>query len=675
VDYTVAGSPSGATGGVDFTATSGTLTFPAGQTVLTTALAVPVLADNLDEHDETATVTLSNASNATISDADGTLTILDDDAPPSLSINDVTTTNESGNATFIVTLSSESGKVVTVDYASADDTATAGSDYTATSGILAFAAGETSKTFTIPILADSASEAVETATLTLSNAVDATISDASGTLSITDDDSEGLIIVQQTQHSGTSGSNSFDVLEFASITVTIDGTSVTPNPTSFTLSGGSANVLRNQNINLEAIPPSGTLTMNFTYSAFDESGIGTNQVDANEGPLFQFDLTTRGVDFNVSDIVDKSNNSDYIGNISSGSRTISFDYDSGGSSLSLTSISDPIIVDFGAPGIEISAQPFGTNFDLDVDGFAELLTWPGKEDALLVLDHDGSGTIEDGTEVVSPRFQNGYYSSSMDALFSLDTNADNVVDLDDAQFRDLMLWVDQDQDGISQPNELRSLDEEGLVSFNLNASSTGDQVDGRVITEQGSVVFTEGEIGTYVAASFREIGGRTGTEPTENLVVDPNTVVINNDRLSIDGDTDYSETTLVNFHETYFDDGSSGGQTLSSSTGPSFGPVEISAIALGPGSTTDVFDYQSDLISGDGGAEASSGDLTVTKANNTDSLLVLNEAGAQGDTEDVVIIRHQEGTLSATALTEELGVPAIHDDLSSGGTFYNTNIV
>ena len=223
------------------------------------------------------------------------------------------------------------------------------------------------------------------------------------------------------------------------------------------------------------------------------------------------------------------------------------------------------------------------------------MTWPGKEDALLVLDHDGSGTIEDGTEVVSPRFQNGFYSSSMDALFSLDTNADNVVDLDDAQFRDLMLWVDQDQDGISQPNELRSLDDEGIVSFNLDASSDGDQVDGKVITEQGSVVFSEGEIGTYVAASFREIGGRTGIEPTENSAIDPDTVVINDDRLSLDGDPD--------------------------------------------------------------------------------SLLVLNEASTQGDTEDVVNIRHQEDTSLATILTEELGVPAIHDDLSSGGTFYNTNIV
>ena len=108
---------------------------------------------------------------------------------------------------------------------------------------------------------------------------------------------------------------------------------------------------------------------------------------------------------------------------------------------------------------------------------------------------------------------------------------------------------------------------------------------------------------------------------------------------------------------------------------PSFGPMEISEVALGSGSATDVFDYQGDLISGDGGAGASSGDLTVTETNNEYTLLVLKEASAQGDIEDVVNIRHQEDTSLATTLTEELGVPAIHDDLSSGGTFYNTNIV
>ena len=85
--------------GSDYTATSGTLTIAAGATSGT--FNVPILADTLDENNETATITLSAASNATISDSTATLTITDDDAAPSLSIPDVTATNEdAANSTF-----------------------------------------------------------------------------------------------------------------------------------------------------------------------------------------------------------------------------------------------------------------------------------------------------------------------------------------------------------------------------------------------------------------------------------------------------------------------------------------------------------------------------------------------------------------------------------------------
>ena len=70
-----------------------------------------------------------------------------------------------------------------------DTDATAGADYTAVSGTLTFAAGDTTKTFTVPVLADTYPENNETATLTLSSASNATISDATGILTITDDDS------------------------------------------------------------------------------------------------------------------------------------------------------------------------------------------------------------------------------------------------------------------------------------------------------------------------------------------------------------------------------------------------------------------------------------------------------------------------------------------------------
>ena len=93
----------------------------------------------------------------------------------------------SASLDFEVTLEPASSGTVTVGYATGGGNATAGSDYTSTSGRLTFAAGETSKTVSVPVLADSHDDAGETLTLTLSNASGASISDATATGTITND--------------------------------------------------------------------------------------------------------------------------------------------------------------------------------------------------------------------------------------------------------------------------------------------------------------------------------------------------------------------------------------------------------------------------------------------------------------------------------------------------------
>lgn len=89
---------------------------------------------------------------------------------------------------FSVTLAKASRLPVTVAYATADGTATAGTDYTATSGKLVFAPGETSKTLAVPILGDTGVEPDETFTLNLSNPVNAQLGQASATGTIKNDD-------------------------------------------------------------------------------------------------------------------------------------------------------------------------------------------------------------------------------------------------------------------------------------------------------------------------------------------------------------------------------------------------------------------------------------------------------------------------------------------------------
>ncbi|MCC7265231.1 MAG: hypothetical protein IT369_22215, partial [Candidatus Latescibacteria bacterium] len=197
-----------ATAGSDYTAATGTLSFAAGETSKT--VAVSITGDLLSEADETFTLNLSGATNATIADAQGLGTLTNDDATPSLSVNDVTAAEgNSGTSTltFAVTLSAASGQTVTVSYATANGTATSGSDYTAATGTLTFVPGDLSKTVAVTVSGDLITEPNETLTLNLSSAANATISDAQGVGTLTNDDATpGASVNDAAISEGNSGS-------------------------------------------------------------------------------------------------------------------------------------------------------------------------------------------------------------------------------------------------------------------------------------------------------------------------------------------------------------------------------------------------------------------------------------------------------------------------------------
>ncbi|MEZ6063248.1 MAG: Calx-beta domain-containing protein [Planctomycetaceae bacterium] len=176
-----------ATAGQDYTATSGTATITAGMT--TTTISVPILNNPAVEPSETFNVNLTNPVNATIADALGVGTIVDDDTLPTLAINNVTVDESAGNAVFTITLSAVSATNVSVNFATANGTATAGQDYTATSGTATIAAGMTTATVTVPIIDDTLDEAdTERFNVNLTSPVNATIADAQGIGTINDDD-------------------------------------------------------------------------------------------------------------------------------------------------------------------------------------------------------------------------------------------------------------------------------------------------------------------------------------------------------------------------------------------------------------------------------------------------------------------------------------------------------
>jgi hypothetical protein len=179
-----------ATAATDYVAASGTLTIPAGQT--SRSVTVAIRGDLLYEPTESFTVNLTNPTNALLADSQGIGTIIDNDPRPTIRINDVSRTE--GNAkttlfTFTVSLSAAAGEAVTLNYATANGTAIAGSDYQAKTGSLTFAPGETAKTVTVAVLGEKLKEANETFFVNLSGAVGADIVDSQGLGTILDDDS------------------------------------------------------------------------------------------------------------------------------------------------------------------------------------------------------------------------------------------------------------------------------------------------------------------------------------------------------------------------------------------------------------------------------------------------------------------------------------------------------
>jgi hypothetical protein len=196
IDYATAGGT--ATAGSDYTAIpTATLTFTPGQT--SKVFHVTIIEDDLDEPDETVFLQLANAVNADL-DPTGdtaTLTILDNDPTPTVKFSAATyTVNEAaGTATITATLSAQSGFTVTANYATSGNTATAGDDYIDTSGILTFAPGQTSRTFSVSILEDVLDEGVEAVNLALSAPSNATLGTPAGA-SLRIDDNDPMPSVQ-----------------------------------------------------------------------------------------------------------------------------------------------------------------------------------------------------------------------------------------------------------------------------------------------------------------------------------------------------------------------------------------------------------------------------------------------------------------------------------------------
>lgn len=178
--------------GSDYLASSGTLIWNDGDGADKT-ISVPIINDSLTEAVETFTITLSNPVGALLGTAKtATVTIADGDSAIQFSVASASVAESvvSGNITLIVTRTGTRTDAASATYSTADGTATAGSDYTATSGTINWGAGDaTAKPIIVPILNDSVVEGSETFKVNLTSAVGATLgANKAVTVTITDND-------------------------------------------------------------------------------------------------------------------------------------------------------------------------------------------------------------------------------------------------------------------------------------------------------------------------------------------------------------------------------------------------------------------------------------------------------------------------------------------------------
>ncbi|HEX5175859.1 MAG TPA: Calx-beta domain-containing protein, partial [Chthoniobacteraceae bacterium] len=201
--------------GTDYIAQeTGTLLFAPGELVQT--LTVTTIGNTRDDIDQRAfSLALSAPAGATLPIASADIVIVDNDPLPSFSIQSASAVEGNtapASATFTVTLSAPSGRMTSVNYATSSGAAIEGLDFTASTGVLEFNPGETSKTFSVEVKGDTLTEQDETFGVTLSAPLNATIAGGTALGTIFDNDLVAALSIDDAQ--GVEGTDGNAVVTF-----------------------------------------------------------------------------------------------------------------------------------------------------------------------------------------------------------------------------------------------------------------------------------------------------------------------------------------------------------------------------------------------------------------------------------------------------------------------------
>jgi len=588
-----------AVAGVDYTAASGTLTFDPGDTTAT--FTVPVLADSAPENNETATMTLSSASNATISDATGTLTITDDD---SISFTGTTINqglSDAAREVFLADMDSDGDLDIVVSSSRDNTVAWFENDGAANPGFSHANIATNAKGGADVVVADmdadgdldivSASSGDNTiawyendgAADPTWSAVDiATSANGAYSVDVADMDGDGdLDIVSASdtdntiawyEHDGTAnpswtaadiatnvdgarglsvadmdGDGDFDIVSAARDDDAIDWFE---NDGAADPTWTKANIATSADGALDAkvADMDGDGDMDIISASHLDDTIAWYENDGAADPTWTAaNIATDAdgaVDLEAADMdgdgdmdiiagsrlddtvswyendgaadptwtaTDIDTSGDWVRDVHIGDLDGDGDLDIVVASRNDDTIawyentcdgSDPLVLDLDGDGVELLGLGSGVQFDVDADGALETTGWVGPDDGLLAMDLDGSGQIEDMTEVFSEVFNGGNYTDSLAALATLDSSADQVISAEDDQFNEILVWQDSDSDGVSTETELATLTDHGISSLDLDATASDETVSGNTIDAVGTVEFDDATTGTFAEVTF-----------------------------------------------------------------------------------------------------------------------------------------------------------------------------
>ncbi|HXU29781.1 MAG TPA: hypothetical protein VN851_04305 [Thermoanaerobaculia bacterium] len=136
----------------------------------------------------------------------------------------------------------------------------------------------------------------------------------------------------------------------------------------------------------------------------------------------------------------------------------------------------PILIDLENDGIHLTGLDDPIWFDIDADGFSDLLSWTDRSEGLLALDRNFNGTIDNGGELFGNVTRlsdgtlplNGYLALAELDSWALGGNRDGHLDASDPAFNSLLLWTDRNHDGISETGELQTVWQARILRIDLD---------------------------------------------------------------------------------------------------------------------------------------------------------------------------------------------------------------